>query len=389
MVPPQVGKNKQLCQSKAVLVWNGPHHYIPPHHLLPLQSPSAWRIGTAEVFLPGLATFKKAGLIAGPPPPAIYEIFPPSGGRYDQPPLVYDADDIYAHDGTASLLAAHLPEPLQQAPASPTQTSSLRGGRGSSRRAGDTGRQNRGGRGGRGERIHGLTDSRAQFQASFVPSAAQDSTKLKFWKPERSAPQRQPAGISDDGFYVVDTTMTRTLQSSNVLPDTAFDEPTAMDISTPTAPASMAVTRSSVPAPTGTVALSAESTLMAYLASMSSQMAAQYSQTSATLLALTDRLEGQALAAARHTEATVNRATLQSFGREAQAALDQTDWDIVQCTDALAVPGIADWYRTVQTNTLTSLRNKRVSLALRKTELEQEYRLLTASDDSVIARPSP
>ena len=188
---------------------------------------------------------------------------------------------------------------------------------------------------------------------------------------------------------MVDTTMTRTLQSSNVLPDTVCNEPTAMDISTPTAPDSMVVTRSSVPAPTGTVALSAESTLMAYLASMSSQMAAQFSQTSATLLALTDRLEGQALAAARHTEATVNRATLQSFGREAQAALDQTDWDIVQCTDALAVPGIADWYRTVQTNTLTSLRNKRVSLALRKTELEQEYRLLTASDDSVIARPSP
>jgi len=103
--------------------------------------------------------------------------------------------------------------------------------------------------------------------------------------------------------------------------------------------------------------------------------------------------DGVGVSVAQSTEgpgvAVVNRASLQLFGREVQAALDLTDWDILQCTKVLEVSGIADWYHTVQTNTLESLRSKRVSLALPKTELEQEYRLLTASDDSVIARPSP
>ena len=102
--------------------------------------------------------------------------------------------------------------------------------------------------------------------------------------------------------------------------------------------------------------------------------------------------DGVGVCVAQSTEgpgvAVVNRAPLQLFGREVQAVLDLTDWDILQCTKVLEVSGIADWYHTVQTNTLESLRSKRVPLALPKTELEQEYRLLTTSDDSVIARPS-
>ena len=66
-------------------------------------------------------------------------------------------------------------------------------------------------------------------------------------------------------------------------------------------------------------------------------------------------------------------------------------WNIIHCIadfHELRDTGIPPWYRTIQLGKLATLQHRSVALASRKTELEQRYHLLAASNESVVARPS-
>jgi hypothetical protein len=117
-------------------------------------------------------------------------------------------------------------------------------------------------------------------------------------------------------------------------------------------------------------------------------LATQHAETSASLLAISTRYDNQALAAARHTEVTINQASIQAFGREIQAKREQVAWEIARITKRLEATDIPDWYRVNQVEELGMLQCRESKLALEKTELERQYHLLAATDESVGARPS-
>ena len=113
-------------------------------------------------------------------------------------------------------------------------------------------------------------------------------------------------------------------------------------------------------------------------------MSMQHSQTSANISAM----RGELQTTVRHTEVLIDRASLQALGREIQADQEQVERESSQITNELGNTDIPPWYRTIQLGKLATLQHRSVALASRKTELEQRYHLLAASNESVVARPS-
>jgi hypothetical protein len=367
MVPPQVGKQGSLNRGKAVVIWNGPHRYVPMHHLLPLKAPGAGYIGTEEVQLPGLATFKKAGLIADADALDLRDIFPPP---------VRDPDDIYAADAPADC------PPAQRDPVRTSSSGNLRGGREEPTRSPGTGRgdsggsRGRGGRGGRGptRSSQGTID---QYRAAFVPSSKPSTAIPEFIRPAAAGTHHRSVGPTSNGPPALPP------QRSTLSPaaSTSPDIPTAMDTGQRDIPISTEiVTRSNVSTQGGTMALPSDSAVQAIL----DMMSMQHSQTSANISAM----RGELQTTVRHTEVLIDRASLQALGREIQADQEQVERESSQITNELGNTGIPPWYRTIQLGKLATLQHRNVALASRKTELEQRYHLLAASNESVVARPS-
>jgi hypothetical protein len=117
-------------------------------------------------------------------------------------------------------------------------------------------------------------------------------------------------------------------------------------------------------------------------------LATQHALTTATLTHMSTRHEAQALQSAQHTETMVTRATQQAISREMQNELDQINRDKVQITGVLASAGIPEWYRVEKVAALATLQTRGQALLFRKIAHEQQYQLLNAADEGVVARPS-
>ena len=94
------------------------------------------------------------------------------------------------------------------------------------------------------------------------------------------------------------------------------------------------------------------------------------------------------LAMGRTNANAIDRASVQSFGREVRSKRDQVAWEIARITKRLEVSGAPEWFRSDLKEELEALRRRDADLALEQTELERQYHLLAAPDESVGARPS-
>ena len=361
MVPPQVGKQGFLNGGKVVVVWKGPHRYVPMHLLLPLKAPRGGNIGTQEVTLPGLSTFRKAGLLADTDPLDIGELYPPTAR---------DPDDIFAADATADVPPA-------------TPTNSTRGGRGGPTRVPGAWRGGRGGRGGRVSTRMGTIDT---YRAAFVPSSTPSTNTPQFIRPASAGPQRSLAiptsNVPQEAPPILQLSVSTHAQPGISSPTATSS---AMDtVQTDDTNSVAIVSRPTLPAPASSVILTPDPAVQAIL----DMMSAQHSQMSATLLAMGRRSDEQALTAARHTEVLIDRAALLALGRDIKADQDQVAREITQITNQLQGTEIPPWFRTIQVDQLASLQTRSVELANRNTELEQRYHLLAAPNESVVARPA-
>jgi hypothetical protein len=117
-------------------------------------------------------------------------------------------------------------------------------------------------------------------------------------------------------------------------------------------------------------------------------LATQHALTTATLTHMSAQHEALALQTAQHTETMVTRATQQAISREIQNELDHINREKVQITGVLASAGIPEFYRGEKVAALAALQVRGQALTFRKLAHEQQYHLLTAADEGVVARPS-
>ena len=390
MVPSQVGKqHPSLKPAKAILVWDDDCRPIDKEDLLPLKARGflGRRFDVRETLLPGLATFTRAGILAGLPPRHLRNLHPHIYEGSLSPPPPHDADDIYAREGDVPAPAAPRAIPSQYAQYSRRSTSSA-------------------GRGGRGPRSDAAGPVE-QFRQAFVRSA-QQSTKhggsfpaTGFWRPGMDQQGNMMGGVAvADGSG--DSTATTSME---IAPSGHEDRLVISNVRSEDSLVGIVATQALVPSTSalgqalttqspGSVLAPPrhdDSQLQAILNMMSiqhSQTTLQHGQTTATLSTMSARLDAQTLHSARHTEATIARATLQAIGRELETQLEEVERETLQISGVLAGGDIPDWYRTEKSAALAALSDRGLALQTRKLAHEQQYHLLTAADDSVGARPS-
>ena len=133
------------------------------------------------------------------------------------------------------------------------------------------------------------------------------------------------------------------------------------------------VTWPSLPAQGGTVARPLDTSMEAFM----TMLTAQNAQMTSAILAM-----------GRTNANAIDRASVQSFGREVRSKRDQVAWEIARITKRLEGSDAPEWYRTDLKDELEALRRRDADLVLEQTGLERQYHLLTAPDESVGARPS-
>ena len=215
-----------------------------------------------------------------------------------------------------------------------------------------------------------------EYKAAFVPSSMPSTSIPQFIRPSSAGAPRPPVVPT---LQMSMSTHAQPWISISAATSIAMDTIQTDDISS-----SAIAPRPNLSAPCDSVALTSDPAVQAIL----NMMSMQHSQMSATLLAMGRHNDEQALAAERDNEEMIGRASLQALGRDIQADQDQMAREVAQITNQLKGTEIPTWYRTIQIDQLTTLQYRSVELASRKTELEQRYHLLAASNESVVARPS-